>query len=434
MAKTGNDKGKIINEYAISSSKGNMTARINTLFDLLDYFGRKNDITGIAYARLYIGANSERIGEYSTALKYAIPALERFEEIKDTFGIINGLITIGNSFTNSANLEQGLTYWKKSLPIAKQYQNDFTYTTILNNTADCFNKMHLPDSALPYIQEAMRPNHVLKDTGLLAAVSGTLGETYLGLKEYEIARPFLKQSTQYAKQSNSQFAIAYSLNTLSQSFFETNQFDSSLGYAREALFYADPVYKSIMMSAYEWIYKSFEKLNRQDSVNKYFRLAMNTKDSLFTIEKNRNIQSLNFHEQIRQKEIESEKNILIQKRRQNLQYALIALGLIIFGILFLLLSHTLIANQKLITFLGAIALLMVFEFINMYLDPFLAGLTHNSPVMMLLVAVAIAAMLVPVHSWLEKRIIHRLVEKNKKIRLAAAKKTIAKMKPNIAED
>ena len=41
--------------------------------------------------------------------------------------------------------------------------------------------------------------------------------------------------------------------------------------------------------------------------------------------------------------------------------------------------------------------------------------------------VCIAALLVPLQHHLEKWISHRLVEKNKKIRLAAAKKTIAKL-------
>jgi hypothetical protein len=41
--------------------------------------------------------------------------------------------------------------------------------------------------------------------------------------------------------------------------------------------------------------------------------------------------------------------------------------------------------------------------------------------------VCIAALLVPLHHRTEKWILHRLVEKNKKIRLEAAKKTIAKL-------
>jgi hypothetical protein len=44
---------------------------------------------------------------------------------------------------------------------------------------------------------------------------------------------------------------------------------------------------------------------------------------------------------------------------------------------------------------------------------------------LLLVLVCVAALLAPIHHRLEKWILQRLVEKNKKIRLAAAKKTIA---------
>jgi hypothetical protein len=46
---------------------------------------------------------------------------------------------------------------------------------------------------------------------------------------------------------------------------------------------------------------------------------------------------------------------------------------------------------------------------------------------MLLIMVGIAALLVPLHHKVEKRMTHQLVEKNKRIRLAAAKKTIAQL-------
>src|SRR5205085_9424281 len=114
-----------------------------------------------------------------------------------------------------------------------------------------------------------------------------------------------------------------------------------------------------------------------------------------------------------------------EERKRNLQYAAIALGLISFVILFLLLSHSIIANQKLIRFFGVVALLLVFEFINLYIHPYLSHATNDSPLLMLLVMVGIASMLVPVHHWMENWITHQLVEKNKRIRLAAAKKTIA---------
>ena len=154
---------------------------------------------------------------------------------------------------------------------------------------------------------------------------------------------------------------------------------------------------------------------------------MDTNDSIFGASNTAQLQTLGFNEQERQREINENKVKEAAERKHNFQYAAIALGLIAFLTLFLLLSHSIIANQKLIRFPGVVALLIVFEFINLYIHPYLAHATNDSPLLMLLVMVCIAALLVPVHHRLEKWITNRLVEKNKRIRLAAAKKTIEQL-------
>lgn len=113
--------------------------------------------------------------------------------------------------------------------------------------------------------------------------------------------------------------------------------------------------------------------------------------------------------------------------KKNIQFALIALGIITFIFSFLILSRRHITNTSLIKFLGIVALLLVFEFLNLLLHPFLERITHHSPVLMLLSLVAIAALLVPLHHKLEHWATHKLIEKNKQIRLASAKKTIEEL-------
>ena len=107
----------------------------------------------------------------------------------------------------------------------------------------------------------------------------------------------------------------------------------------------------------------------------------------------------------------------------------IALGLLIFIILFFVLSHSIVANERLIKFLGILSLLIVFEFINLLIHPYLSNITNHSALLMLVIMVCIAALLIPLHHKLEKWIIIRMVEKNKKIRLVSAKKTIQQLDP-----
>ena len=81
-------------------------------------------------------------------------------------------------------------------------------------------------------------------------------------------------------------------------------------------------------------------------------------------------------------------------------------------------------KENFIRFFGIIALLLVFEFINLFIHPFLGELTGHSPLRMFLILVFIAALIVPAHHRLERWMIDGLVQKNKMIRLAEAKKTI----------
>jgi hypothetical protein len=105
----------------------------------------------------------------------------------------------------------------------------------------------------------------------------------------------------------------------------------------------------------------------------------------------------------------------------------IAVGLVSFTILFFLLSNSVIVNEKWIKYLGIIGLLFVFEFINLFIHPYISYATHHSPLGILLISVVIAALIVPLHHRAENLVTHKIVEKNKILRLAAAQKLIAKL-------
>ncbi|HEY9343022.1 MAG TPA: hypothetical protein VIQ23_15685, partial [Hanamia sp.] len=115
------------------------------------------------------------------------------------------------------------------------------------------------------------------------------------------------------------------------------------------------------------------------------------------------------------------------ERHINIQYAIIAIGIISFTILFLLLSRSIIVNEKWIKFLGILGLLLVFEFINLVIHPYISAATHHSPLGILLISVVVAAVLVPVHHNAEEWVTHKMIGKNKRLRLAAAKRIVRRL-------
>jgi hypothetical protein len=176
----------------------------------------------------------------------------------------------------------------------------------------------------------------------------------------------------------------------------------------------------------------YYKLDKPDSAYYYSRLELALRDSVFSQEKINRIQSMAFVEQLRMRDEELKSIKAEEERKRQIQYLFISIGIITVLLIFLLLSHSIIVNEGIIRFIGIIGLLVVFEFINLLIHPALERITHHSPVLMLLILVCIAALLVPLHHKLEKWVTHKLVEKNKRIRLAAAKRTIEKLEGNIS--
>jgi tetratricopeptide (TPR) repeat protein len=426
-AGTDAEKGRKLSDFLYVMA-GNPGSQINQTLQIHSYFQKKNDSVGADYCELNLARILERSSDYASSLKFAFPVYSRFENRNDLYGMMRSLNAIGNALENSQNVEQGIVHYKKTLPIALAMGDKTHYAYALNNIGAAYAKINQPDSALLYSQRAVNMAKEVDDPTFITYAISTLGESYLAQGENEIARPFLRKGYDLAKLSSDYFALCYACNDLAQSFLATGEQDSTRIYAQQAVHYSLlGHYRDQTLRAFEYLYRSFEKTNTQDSINKYFRLAMTTKDTLYSIEKTRNIQAMGFQEQIRQMEIETEKNKALEEQKHNVQFAAIAVGLMIFLSIFLILSRTIIVNEKWISFIGVLGLLVVFEFINLVIHPYLGEVTHHTPILMLMVLVAIAALLIPLHHRLEKWVKERMVEKNRKIRLAAAKKTIQKL-------
>ncbi|MDP1621375.1 MAG: hypothetical protein Q8M08_03460 [Bacteroidales bacterium] len=165
----------------------------------------------------------------------------------------------------------------------------------------------------------------------------------------------------------------------------------------------------------------------KDSSYHYALIQIAYKDSVINQKRITEFQNLSFSQRL--KDIDEQAKISEEEtqRKQNIQFALIAFGILSFSLLYLILSRSFITNAKLIRFFGVVALLIVFEFFNLLLHPFLERITHHTPFLMLLALVFIASLLVPLHHRIEKWATTRLVEKNIQIRLAAARKTVEEL-------
>lgn len=295
-----------------------------------------------------------------------------------------------------------------------------------------YNEMEKPDSALFYFRQADNLPVKMTDPLLISVALLQTGRAHELLREADLAEVYYKKTIAYSKEKNLSISIIRTGLIYCNFLMKYGRYNEAKQMAIEHLQIAQQagITEGIANVA-NLLRKIYSHYSQQDSIIYYAQLQIDYKDSVYNQKRLAEFQNLTFTQQLREIDEQAKRKQQEQNRKKNIQFALLAVGIISFLIIFLLLSRRVITNARVIEFLGIIALLIVFEFINLLLHPFLERITHHSPLLMLLALVSIAAFLVPIHHKTEKLATAKLIEKNKQIRLAAAKKTIQKLEPFI---
>jgi len=386
----------------------------------------KKDLIVEASGFCYLGFGFRMSGNSIKGLEYHQKALEIAEKSGNYSILAMTKNQMGHVYRDRDDFDKALQVYSSALPDAESGKNEMVKAWPLMNIGSMYMRMGKLDSALKYLQKSYEL--ALKaDTLDLAYVLWNLGGVHSRMGNDALAITYYNMSIQKAIKGNRLRQLCWAYTDIAEHFQRINQLDSCKFYAKKAVEVIQNTsffYMSIQPA--KLLADLYEKSNC-DSTLKYASIYKMANDSLYSKKANQQIQLMTFEEDLRQQEVAAKEIKAEDERKQNIQYALLAIGIITFIFLFLMLSRRYITNTKLIQFLGVIALLLVFEFLNLLLHPFLERITHHSPVLMLLALVCIAALLVPLHHRLEKWATHKLVEKNKQIRLASAKKTIEEL-------
>ena len=368
-------------------------------------------------------------GNYQKTLRLYLDFLQLCEEKKDRQLTARVLHLIADLYIKLEDYATALTYAKKNRPII--IASGIGGGWLLGNSYTIgmsFIHLHQPDSALAYFQQgfalisANRANR--HHSAELDQILIGLGMANQQLGNSDIALAYFDKAIRNEKEKDyGQLYFAYMQKA--ELFGVLGKADSSAANYLNALQAISGNFNDQVL-----IYKALANiyLARDPAQSaKYFKLEQNIRDSLFASDKLNAIQTLTYNEQERQKDLANAEKETAEEHKKNLENISIAIGIIAFLGLFLLLSRSIIVTEKWIRFLGIVGLLVLFEFINLLVHPVLEDLTHRSSIYMLIIMVGIAALLVPLHHRIEKWVTVRMVEKNKRIRIAAAKKTIERL-------
>jgi tetratricopeptide (TPR) repeat protein len=359
---------------------------------------------GEAQSSNIIGSILTSTGNYPKAFEYHLDALKIAEELDNQTliaGIYNNLARVSTERSDYANALE--YYFKSKSAFEKLDRQDYVATALLN-IGDTYDRMNKSDSALYFLNQALQLATKIDYSYLLGAINSNLGHASVTAGKNEDASGYFRKAEGLLKTSDEETdleTLAGVYEGISKIMEAQDKFDSALYYAKLSLNISMQVgdQKRILTAA-KRLNQLYKEQNIIDSAYRYSTIANEIRESILSEQKIAQLEGMKFNEQLRRQENEIQE-IKVQKERKN---KLRLIGIILFIVTFfaiLIILRRRKAHPTALKYLGLLGLLLLFEFIALFIHPYIDKLTDHNPVYMLIILVGVAAILVPMHHKLE---------------------------------
>lgn len=367
---------------------------------------------------LYLSQFYGSIEDYDKAIDNATKAYEMLNNLTDKrvpYQRAIDINTIGNLFAAKKNYDIAISYFERSIAMADSLGFATLkmpgYISLLNQ----YLRMDQPQKAMDYLNSSAGNNlkQHLTTFGMSGMIDQAYGYVFSELNKFDSARFYFDKALPFFEKNmtdNNRLGIYLQLGKL---FTKTGETPKAIDYYLKAKEIGEKngLLEIVMMSA-KHLDSLYEKKGDFRTASFYNGIYYKYKDSSDKLSKEKDLtQEEATAEQQRQERIQREQKE-IKRRKNNIQYLAI-----IIGIVFLFISLVVLGMFKvsagLIKAIGFFVFLMLFEFIFLVFKKNIYSITHGEPWKDLAFMIALAALLVPLHHWLEHKVLHYLTSHNR---------------------
>lgn len=264
------------------------------------------------------------------------------------------------------NSEKALNYFETEPDLKQTYLNTGGIAYYYNAVAQIYLYSEKPDSALHYFKLAEYDYLNNFDKASIRNIFWEIGKTYELLNDWPNAINYFTKVMALSKKMNDVTSIAAISDTLSNLYNHLGNYKDAYSFSRQAIDY---------------------------------------QSQLRSISKGKDIALLGVVRENRKHAEEMRKHDQQMKRSRDLQYLSIS---IVIGVIFLclLVVGAFPVSKLTIKMLGYFFFISLFEFIVLFIDNiFLSSATHNEPLKLWIIKIALIATLVPIQHFLEHNLI-----------------------------
>ena len=331
----------IENSYSVAEASklvGSVYYLQNNYVEALDYFKQAlrinrelNNTVALPACYNNLGLVYNNLGYYNEALKNHLNQLSYNEELDNQRGVAISNRHIGNVYNNMGENRKALEYYENARTISEQLGDTNAIGTSLINLGVANMSLKNYPSALDNFSQALAIKQKFDDKKDIAKIYSNLGVIYRDEKKFEMAIDYFYLGLKLHESMNDRRGITVSLLNLGAVYLDIKQYKKSFGYIERALALATEIdMKKSVMEANKTLSKWYGSQADYKLALEYFKLQATLSDSLFNIEKSRQIRDLQIVYEVEKKDKEIlEQSISIREYQSRQLYYLLAFMLIL---------------------------------------------------------------------------------------------------------
>lgn len=194
------------------------------IYDSIGYF------KGSAIAYLNIGIINYSQGNFDNSIEYFTKALNVFSELKDYQKVADCYNNIGAAYSDTKKYLKSIECYTNSIKIYEEIEDVEGLAGCYNNIASIYNFLENRALALKFFDKAIELYKKINFTTGIAESLFNISEVYGDMKDYEKSNEYANKSLEYSKKINSLELQSYANQRLAMNYQMQNDFKKALDY------------------------------------------------------------------------------------------------------------------------------------------------------------------------------------------------------------
>lgn len=260
---------------------------------------------GLATANRVIGVAYWSQGFQNKALKYLKESKEIYQTIQDKAGCANAILNLGMVYASLKNYEKALEYYESAITEFTALEFKHRIATTFTKIGSLLIEQRRETEALTYLTDALQM-HIDNDfTYGVAEVHNKLGVLYLNRNEIDQASYHTMQSMLLGRQIDDIHGLTHNLLISGKIERLSNMVDTAITDIEKGLTLAkENNLKQFELLAYDELKELKRLQNKPEEALVFYDKYVFLKDSLFNLEKSKQIAFIEFENELEKKDIE----------------------------------------------------------------------------------------------------------------------------------